>query len=184
MKIYTKTGDKGETSLYGGQRISKTSARIEVIGNIDELNATLGVVVAKLAQKKFKTVVDLLTKIQSDLFVLGADMATPASANSKLKILRVNSEMTSLLEQEIDSYSTQLAPMRNFIIPGGSEVGAVLHQARSICRRAERSVVYAKQSEKVNDNCQIYLNRLSDLLFVLARFVNTKMQISEQAWIT
>jgi len=184
MKIYTKTGDKGETSLYGGKRVSKTSARIEAIGNVDEVNTLTGLIIAKLPDKDFKELKTLLTKIQNDLFICGSDLATPKDANERLKKVGIAPSSVKLLEDEIDFYNKELEPMRSFILPGGSEIGALLHQTRSVCRRAERSVVYAMQHEEINKNCQIYLNRLSDLFFVLARYVNKQFKIEEQPWIS
>lgn len=188
MKIYTKTGDKGSTSLYGGQRVDKDSARIEAIGNIDELNTLIGVINStikkKTASKKLTKIQELLTKIQSDLFVCGGDIATPLDVHKNLKQVRIELADVEKLEKEIDFYSEQLEPMHSFILPGGSETGALLHQARSVCRRAERSVVYAMKHEEISGTCQIYLNRLSDLLFILARTVNKYNQIQEQPWLS
>ncbi len=184
MKIYTKTGDKGETSLYGGQRVSKVSPRIEAMGHIDELNAELGLIVSKMTMKELSEVNKLLVDIQSNLFVCGAEIATPDEAHPNLKKSKISEESVRHLEKEIDFYSEQLEPLKNFILPGGSEAGALLHIARTICRRAERSVVFAMQTEDINRNCQIYLNRLSDLLFTLARIVNKQNGIQEHPWIT
>ena len=184
MRIYTKTGDKGETSLYGGQRVSKYSPRIDSIGHIDELNSNIGLIVAKLREKNFQGISELLVDIQSDLFVCGAEMATPKTAHKNLKRPTISKESVTRLEREIDFYSKELEPMKNFILPGGSETGALLHNARTICRRAERSVVFAMQSEEVNPDCQVYLNRLSDLLFTLARTANKGNRIPEHPWIT
>lgn len=188
MKIYTKTGDKGSTSLYGGQRVSKDSARIEAIGNVDELNTLVGVVVSIIKKdttaEKLAKIQELLTKIQSDLFVCGGDIATPLDVHQNLKQVRIELADVDKLEREIDFYSEKLEPMRSFILPGGSKIGATLHQARAVCRRAERSVVYAMQHEEINKTVQIYLNRLSDLLFILARTVNKYNKIPEQPWLS
>ena len=172
MKIYTKTGDAGETSLYGGSRVPKSHLRIEAIGAVDELNAYLGVL-------------DMgeLTRIQNELFTLGADLATPADTNSKLKILRIDAACVALLEKEIDAWTEKLPQLTNFILPGGSKVAAQLHLARAICRRAERSVVrLAEIDAKLNKNILKYLNRLSDWLFVLARKVNADAGVAENIW--
>lgn len=184
MKIYTKTGDKGDTSLYGGSRISKNSPRISAIGEIDELNATFGVLIQKIASPKLNRVKDMLFNIQNELFVIGADMATPYSTNKGLKILRIKISQVATLENLIDKFENDLDPIRNFILPGGSELGALLHHARSVCRRAERSVVYVSEAERINPNVVIYLNRLSDLLFVTARYVNKKLGEEETPWIS
>ena len=184
MKIYTKTGDKGETSLYGGSRTSKNSPRINAIGEIDELNATIGILIQKSTSSKLESVMKLFLKIQNDLFVIGADMATPYSVNKNLKILRINSSQVSALEVAIDNLENELVSIRNFILPGGSELGAMLHLARAVCRRAERSVVYLGEGEKINPNVVMYLNRLSDLLFVTARYVNKTLGEEETPWIS
>lgn len=168
MKIYTKTGDNGETSLYGGQRISKDDIRIETIGTVDELNSVIGVIRSK--QVDFDQV---LQKIQNKLFVLGAELSSPDS--DTLKIAQHDVEQ---LEQWIDSYSESLPQLREFILPGGSELAAQLHLARSVCRRAERNcVALMRFGLQV-----IWLNRLSDLLFVLARYSNYSVNIPDEPW--
>lgn len=184
MKIYTKTGDKGETSLFGGSRISKKSLRINAIGEIDELNAFIGLLVQKVNSPKLKEIKVMLLDIQNKLFVIGADMATPYFVNKSLKILRIEAIQISTLEKLIDKFESELDPIRNFILPGGSELGAMLHQARAVCRRAERSVVYASEEEEINPCVVMYLNRLSDLLFVSARYVNKKLGEEEIPWIS
>lgn len=184
MRIYTRTGDKGETALYGGQRVSKTSVRIEAIGQVDELNASIGLVITKLPEKEFKDLKDLLVKIQNDVFVCGGDLATPSESSPRLKRVQITIDSVKFLEEKIDFYNSNLPSINKFILPGGSELGALLHESRAICRRAERSVVYAMEHEEINQNCQIYLNRLSDLFFVLARFVNQKLGIEEHLWIS
>jgi cob(I)alamin adenosyltransferase len=193
MKIYTKTGDKGETSLYGGKRVPKSDLRIEAIGAVDELNAYLGMITATChsceggnlsidpcLRRGDKT---CLTRVQNELFTLGADLATPSDVNSKLKILRVTELQVTQLEKEIDVWTLGLPELKNFILPGGSQVGAQLHYARTICRRAERSVVkLAEFDPKLNKHILHYLNRLSDWLFVLARKVNLEAGAPEQLW--
>ena len=184
MKIYTKTGDKGETSLYGGTRVSKNSTIIDAIGNIDELNASLGFVISKIPSiKNYDGVKNILLEIQNHLFVVGGDLASPYGINQKLKQVRISDVEVSFLEVSIDNIEKELEILRNFILPGGSEVGSFLHLSRSICRRAERSVVYANEENKLNPVLLIYINRLSDLLFVLARYTNKKQNIPEKSWI-
>jgi len=177
MKVYTKTGDSGITSLFGGQRIEKDSVRIEAYGHVDELNSQIGVI---LVGNLPKEIAQKLTRIQKELFVLGADLATPPKV--KTKIQRINKSYVTRLEREIDQWDKMLPKLQNFILPGGGEIGAKLHLARTITRRAERAVVNLNHQEKVNKNAQIYLNRLSDWLFVLARYVNKLEGAKENIW--
>lgn len=174
MKIYTRTGDKGTTGLFGGKRVSKYDVRIEAIGTVDELNSAIGLAIAQNQKSKLKTE---LTKIQGDLFEIGAVLATPARVRVKEK--RVHEEFGKHLEQRvlefeklIDLLTSKLSALRSFILPGGGKAGASLHLARSICRRAERRIVALSQEETVDGGIIKYINRLSDLLFTMARFVN------------
>lgn len=183
MKIYTKTGDKGDTSLYGGNRVSKSSAIIDAIGNVDELNASLGLIISTISTSiEFHNIGELLLTIQNHLFVVGGDLASPYGINPKLKQVRIDNAEVTFIEKNIDEIEEELKVLRNFILPGGSQTGAMLHLSRSICRRAERSVVYAYKENKLNPILINYLNRLSDLLFVLARFTNNKQNIPEKSW--
>ena len=176
-KIYTKTGDDGTTGLIGGVRIKKSNPRITAYGSVDELNASLGVV---LSYKKLsKDIRDLLVKIQNDLFVVGADLANP---NLENKSMRVTSEMVSFLEKQIDRIEEKLSPITYFILPGGDTLASYLHLSRTICRRAETNIVGLAESESVNSECVVYMNRLSDLLFVVARIVNKRKKIKDIAW--
>jgi cob(I)alamin adenosyltransferase len=171
MKIYTKTGDRGTTGLFGGDRVQKVHPRIAAYGNIDELNATLGVVRAGYRGKEtFDEIDDTLGRIQNELFVLGADLATPEDA--KPAVPRTTTEMVTRLEQEIDVFTERMPGLTNFIVPGGSLTASALHVARTVCRRAERSVVDASVTEDLNPEVLRYINRLSDHLFVLARLAN------------
>ncbi len=172
MSVYTKTGDKGKTSLYGGKRVSKTNLRIEAIGNIDELNSTLGVVLSSLKEKNLK---DELSRIQSDLFGIGALLANPSSS-SKLDKRGVE------FEKIIDGLDKKLPELNNFILPGGGEAGSHLHLARTVARRAERRIVQLSEKENVQAEILIYMNRLSDLLFMFARFINYKEKKKERIW--
>lgn len=179
MKIYTRTGDKGETSLYGGTRVGKNSPLIDAIGTVDELNASIGLVISLISELKFSEEEKLLKRIQEQLFVLGADLASPANIHKNLKNVRIKQSDITFIERQIDKFDAKLPKMTNFILPGGSEIGASLHLARAICRRAERSVVYANSGLL----CRKYLNRLADLLFVLARSVNDKLNVPEIPWL-
>ena len=178
MRIYTKAGDTGETRLYGGKRVLKDSLRIEAYGSVDELNSALGVIRALKPGKKIDIVV---RRVQDDLFILGADLATPAESK-KTAIPRIDSHHTRALEKDIDKLETMLPAIKNFLLPGGSLVAAQLHLARTICRRAERWVVRLFRTERINPEAVVYLNRLSDLLFVLARTANRLGKKKETPW--
>ena len=167
-KIYTKGGDSGYTSIVGGKRIKKSSYIIEAIGNVDELNAFLGLTINYLDSNKKK----IIQHIQNDLFDLGADIATPLTR--KGNTIRLNKSQTIYLENEIDKINTRLKPLNSFIIPGGDKVSGLLHLARTINRRCEISIVKLKEKQKINLETLKYINRLSDLLFVLARQTNKK----------
>ena len=179
MKIYTKTGDSGETGLFGGRRVKKSEPRVEAYGGVDELNAHLGWAGSLLGRFPLE---GEIREFQSDLFVLGADLATapgsaPAPGSSPLGEDRVKR-----LEGLIDGWQSELAPLKNFILPGGSAGAAALQICRAVCRRAERSVVRLSLTEPVPPQAIVYLNRLSDLLFVLARWVNAREGIPEPLW--
>lgn len=176
MKIYTKTGDKGTTSLFGGDRVSKASARLHAYGTIDELNAVLGVV---LAHKDIpENVRNELDDIQHVLFLLGTDLATPLK--KPVKVPRMDMGLTATLERWIDAHTQNLPELTTFILPGGSDVAALLHQARAICRRAERWLAELMQKEEINTAAIIYVNRLSDYLFIAARAVNQSLHIEDK----
>ncbi len=180
MKIYTKTGDKGETSLFGGQRVPKNNLRISSYGTVDELNSFIGSSISEINNKELKTV---LESIQNDLFTLGGDLATPKEKGNKgFVVPRVDKEFVLRLESLIDLYDDKLPELKNFILPGGSKGAAFLHIARSICRRAEREVVALANIEEIEQQIIVYLNRLSDLLFVLARFENYSQNINDIIW--
>ncbi len=188
MKIYTKTGDKGETGLFGGERVKKDHVRLEAYGTIDELNSVLGFAGALAANspKIESSFTDSLKKIQNDLFDIGALLATPQRSQLTAKSLQFIEEKDILfLESWIDRSEASLPPLKTFILPGGSDLGASLHVARTVCRRAERCVVrmrLALGEETVEENVIQYLNRLSDLLFVLARWVNHETNQAENIW--
>lgn len=176
MKIYTKTGDEGTTTLWGGQRVEKNAPRIVAYGTVDELNALLGVVRSSGIAPALDGV---LARVQNELFVLGADLATPGETT---RIERIDEPYTARLEQEIDEWEAQLQPLRQFILPGGSLSAAYLHLARTVCRRAEREVTGLALQESVNADAQAYLNRLSDWLFVLARTANAREGVDDVPW--
>jgi cob(I)alamin adenosyltransferase len=179
VKIYTKTGDQGETGFFGGGRVKKDDARIAAYGDVDELNAFVGLV----RSANPDTAVDAILKsIQNDLFDLGAVLATPESKNLEGKGSFVGEREIANLEREIDRMEKDLTPLKTFILPGGSETAAHLHIARTVCRRAERSVVTLAGREKIGAEIVTYLNRLSDFLFVLARWVNFKQGVADVEW--
>ena len=172
-KVYTRTGDKGETSLVGGARVSKASLRVDAYGDVDELNSIIGLARAGL---KHGDVDDALGMIQNDLFTLGADLASP----SQIEVPRIQPSFVETLEELSDRSLAELEPLKEFILPGGSEAGATLHLARTVARRAERRAVKLSEAEDVNELAIVYLNRLSDLLFILARVVNRREAIPEK----
>lgn len=181
MKIYTKTGDKGETGLFAGNRVPKNSERIEAYGTIDELNSFIGLAIVEVKSKEVKS---LLERIQNQLFTAGSDLATPEiETNNKLSVPRVTAEFYQEIEKNIDSFESQLEGLKHFILPGGSKSAAYLHICRTITRRAERRTVTLSKKEKIGENIIIYLNRLSDLFFVLARFENKQAKIPDTKWI-
>lgn len=184
MKIYTRTGDAGQTGLLGGERVDKNCSRIEAIGDVDELNAAIGVVIAAGA---CHLSVSRLRRVQSRLFDLGAELALPS--DSEYTIDRLTAEDVAELESEIDSMEATLPELKNFILPGGSAPGAAAHLARAVCRRAERSVLqlHADQPFPVRHPGEVptvlqFINRLSDWLFVLARFENEQQHVPETIW--
>ena len=178
-KIYTKTGDRGETGLFGGPRVPKDDPRIEACGTVDELNAAIGV--ARAAGTAGDADVTL-ARVQSELFDVGAELSTPEPKAHDLE--RIGDENISELERAIDRFEADLEPLKQFILPAGAEVSARLHFARTVCRRAERRVVSLRKQPGVNvrEELLIYLNRLSDLLFVLARWVNQQAGVRDEIW--
>jgi cob(I)alamin adenosyltransferase len=178
-KIYTKTGDKGKTSLFNGVRVLKSDDRVNAYGTIDELNSSLGVAVAILNGKHEKQIelVDLLLTVQQDLFAIGSSLANPNA-----KPLPALMKQVVAYEEAIDVMTKELPTLKNFILPGGGVSGAQLHMARTICRRAERLLVALSQESTIDQVAVIYLNRLSDLLFTMARYVNHKESQRELIW--
>jgi cob(I)alamin adenosyltransferase len=179
-KIYTKTGDNGETGLFGGGRVPKYSIRIDAYGTVDELNSFIGLAVTEV---KGANVAALLKKIQNELFTIGSNLASPGNDESKNNLIpQVTSHFIKEAENAIDEFEEKLEPLKNFILPGGSKGAALLHACRTVCRRAERKVVELKSKEIVNGNIVIFLNRLSDLFFVLARHENMISNVPDVKW--
>ncbi len=206
MKIYTRTGDDGTTGLFGGPRVSKDHIRIEAYGTVDELNSVLGMVRSALPRptpghffgaeitsegapiemaptpKTTTQLMDVwLDRIQSELFDLGADLATPM--DTKVKITRFPVIAITRLEEEIDAFDESIEPLKAFILPGGHAASSALHLARTVCRRAERRVITLSETESINSACLIYLNRLSDALFTAARWINHEFGVEEPTWV-
>ena len=178
MKIYTKTGDGGNTGLQGNYRIAKSHPRILAYGAVDEANAVLGMV---LTNELDDDVSDLLTKIQNDLFVVGADLSNPNLNDTKN---RVPLDMIEMLEHSIDKFELELLPLTNFILPGGDVAASYIHYARTVIRRAETQTVHLSEKDEINSNCIKYLNRLSDLFFVIGRLINKRKNIKDVPWMS
>ena len=185
MKIYTRTGDEGETGLFGGPRVRKDAPRVEAYGAVDELNAAIGAAAALLPGGADDPLAAPLREAQSALFDLGGELATPAAreraAAGKVAPL-VHAEAIAGLEERIDALEAELEPLTQFVLPGGAPAAAALHLARTICRRAERRAVALAASEPVSGEALRYLNRLSDYLFVAARDVNRRAGVAEPRW--
>jgi cob(I)alamin adenosyltransferase len=175
-KIYTRGGDAGETSLGDGSRVSKLDGRIAAFGTVDELNAALGVVVAGVCPAEIG---DVLVRIQNELFDLGADLSVPLEVEGRL---RTTQAQVDALEADCDRFNAGLPELRSFVLPGGSEAAARLHVARTVCRRAEREALEAATAHGVDPLALVYLNRLSDLLFILARAANAAAGADEPLW--
>ncbi|MBN2478097.1 cob(I)yrinic acid a,c-diamide adenosyltransferase [Candidatus Micrarchaeota archaeon] len=173
MTIYTKAGDKGQTTLFTGKIVEKDDERMDAYGTVDELNSFLGLAKAEIKTEKFR---EMLDKIQADLFVIGAEVAE-SDKNKK-----INYSNVSDLEKWIDETDKELAPLDRFIIPDGAVPACTLHIARTVCRRAERKIVSLNKKQKINEFIMMYLNRLSDLLFVMARGENSKARVEEKKW--
>jgi cob(I)alamin adenosyltransferase len=176
MKIYTKTGDECKTSLFDNSRVWKSDQRIMSYGAVDELNSSLGIALSLELDSEIK---DILIKLQNDLFILGSDLANPNMSDKKI---RTTPEMITFLEQKIDLLEPQLEPLTSFILPGGTLLASILHLSRTISRRAETHVIALSQNEEINKDAAIYLNRLSDLMFILARAINQRKNISDIVW--
>ena len=172
-KIYTKTGDDGTTGLSDGSRVKKYDLRPSAYGDVDELNSFIGLSINCInKERKYNFLVDILKKIQNDLFDLGADLSTPIEECPKFEPLRIKSSQVSNLENMIDKFNNKLEPLNSFVLPGGSEISCWLHIARTVARRAERSMSKLSEKNKINKQSLIYMNRLSDFLFVVSRVTN------------
>jgi cob(I)alamin adenosyltransferase len=179
-KLYTRAGDQGETALFGGDRVPKDHPRVEAYGSVDELNSALGVAASFVRQRR---VVAALQSIQNELLNLGSELAAESGSGAEKSRTFLDPESRiANLERLVDEYDAKLSTLRTFILPSGSRAGALLHMARSVCRRAERAVVRLSHQEAVNPQAVVYLNRLSDLLFVLARYVNKAARKPETTW--
>lgn len=188
MKIYTKTGDKGETGLIGGKRISKGDPRIVAYGSVDELNSNIGIAISSMTVKDrhlFLDLINIMTRIQSELFIVGSDLADPRypeGNQNQYQTPRTEENMASALEDAIDKFETELEPITFFILPGGSIEASLLHISRTIARRAESAATLLSKDQIINPIVVVYLNRLSDFLFVAARLINKRLGIKDVAW--
>jgi len=181
LKIYTKTGDKGDTGLIDGSRISKSDLRIIAYGEVDEANSQIGLTISHIDKTSiFYDVKEILLKVQQDLFVLGADLANPNGLKDDSVLVR--KEMISNIEHQIDNFESELEPISYFILPGGTTESSLLHVCRTVVRRAETSAVALAKEQKINQEILIYLNRLSDLFFVLARVINKRQKCNDVPW--
>ena len=185
MKIYTRTGDRGDTGLFGGQRVAKDHTRVDGYGEVDELNAVVGFAVVQLRADGEGEMAQRLQEIQADLFAIGANLATPGPEDGGREnsyIPEIPAERVPAMEGWIDDAEAELEPLRSFILPGGGEAAARLHLARTVCRRAERRVITLSREAHIAQEAIVYLNRLSDLLFTLARLANHRMGMGDVAW--
>jgi cob(I)alamin adenosyltransferase len=188
MKIYTKTGDRGETGLIGGRRISKGDPRIVAYGSVDELNSSIGISISLLNSRNihlFSDVIDILKDIQNDLFVVGSDLADPRCPVENQRhhnTPRAQEEMVAKLEEIIDRFEAELEPITFFILPGGCAEAAQVHLTRTVARRIETQVILLAKDQKINHIILAYLNRLSDLLFVTARLTNKRLGVKDIPW--
>jgi len=188
MKIYTRAGDKGETGLIGGKRVSKGDPRIIAYGSVDELNSFIGITLSLLTSKHedlFSDLINIMTRIQNELFVVGSDLADPsysAKNGDRFKTPRTEQRLASALEDAIDKFEAELQPITFFVLPGGSIEASFLHAARTVARRAETATTLLSKDQIINPIILVYLNRLSDFLFVAARLVNKRLGIADVAW--
>jgi cob(I)alamin adenosyltransferase len=179
MKIYTKTGDGGDTSLFGGGRVGKESDRVESYGQIDELNSVLG-----MARAEGLGTLDALTQtLQDQLFTIGSLLATPAGSKASAHVPQLRPEWVTAMESAIDEFDKELPPLTSFVLPGGTKAAAALHFARCVCRRAERRIVPIMRAGDVDQDIIVYLNRLSDLLFTMARVANHRAGVKDVPWV-
>jgi len=184
MKLYTRTGDDGTTGLFGGQRVSKDHPRVIAYGTVDELNACVGLAAAACdaSDELHAQFLAIFAELQSRLFDIGADLATPEGDKHEKKVVRIGDEHVAEVERWIDAIEAGNKPMKHFILPGGTDLAARLHLARTVCRRAERAMIALGHSEPVSDGAAIYVNRVSDLLFAMARRANAHANVPDVPW--
>jgi cob(I)alamin adenosyltransferase len=188
VKLYTRTGDDGSTGLFGGKRVMKDHPRVEAYGTVDEANSALGLAAAACSATEagddlHSWFVDIIERLQSALFEIGADLATPAHSAHESKIHRVDDSEVHGVEQWIDAVEEYNQPLKHFVLPGGSELAARLHVARATCRRAERCMVRLAHEDAVNSRAIMYINRVGDLLFAMARLANRAAEVPDIPWI-
>lgn len=179
MKIYTGFGDKGKTRLYGGEVVNKDHPRVEIYGTLDELNSWLGLINSNESEKDVQ---DILTKIQNHIFDISSLIATPDGKIREQLKSKINLLDHHFIEEFIDKINDKLSPLQNFILPGGSQLSSFYHISRTVCRRAERNLIKLFENEEIENEILIYLNRLSDLLFVLARYANKTQEFTDIIW--
>jgi cob(I)alamin adenosyltransferase len=184
MSIYTKTGDQGMTSLYGGRRISKADNVIDAVGDVDELNSVMGLFEAELIIIGNQDLSDKVRQIKENLFMLGADLASPLDLNSKIKVVRISQVHTAMLENDIDKWEKILPQLTHFVLPAGTKAALTAYYARSICRRCERSLVRLNGGYPIDGEILKYINRLSDWLFVCFRLLNRDAGEKEHLWLS
>lgn len=181
MKIYTKTGDNGSTGLFNGERVAKSHLRVETYGTVDELNSIIGLARSFDLPSEMREDIE---KLSMDLFALGTDLASPLDPAPRFPIERISQEHINWLERKIDQYDSILPPLKNFILPGGSKSAAFFHQARTVCRRAERLLVALSETQNLGEYVVVYLNRLSDYLFTASRMANYYNKVDDIIWTT
>lgn len=187
-KIYTKIGDQGTTLLANGQKVSKAGLRIDAYGNVDELNSSIGILrdsllLEKLEHENTNKIINQLLQIQHELFDIGAELASPCDDKKKNVQYKLSLSAHQRLEKEMDEYNELLPPLRNFLLPGGHRLNSYTHQSRCICRRAERSVIKLHEQEDISKAVRIYLNRLSDWLFIVSRIISKSLFVEEVLWL-
>jgi cob(I)alamin adenosyltransferase len=182
MKLYTGTGDDGTTGLFGGDRVAKDDPRVVAYGTVDELNAALGLAAGAVGDEAPEGFASLVGELQSQLFDLGADLATPAGSEHAAKIVRLGADDVARLERLIDEVDAGNEPMTSFVLPGGTELAARLHVARAVCRRAERAMITLARGERVTADAITWMNRLGDLLFAMARRANAAAGVPDVPW--
>jgi cob(I)alamin adenosyltransferase len=183
MKLYTRSGDDGTTGLFSGARVSKNHPRIEAYGTVDEFNACLGLCISACGSGKMEQVIrNIMVQIQSRLFDIGADLATPEGAKNESKIVRIDETHVTEVERWIDEIDSKNTPLQTFVMPGGTDLASRLHLARTVCRRAERLMVGLANTEPVGEGMMRYMNRVSDLLFAMARLSNKESGVGDIPW--